>query len=53
MKINNRETMERAIGIIEGASFGAPQRVQEALAISVEMLEEVLADEADESEGAE
>lgn len=45
MKLNNRETMQRAIGIIEGASFGASSRVQDALAIACDMLDEILNDE--------
>ena len=47
MKSANRETMERAIGIIEGASYGASQRVMDALTIAVEMLDTVLNDEED------
>ncbi len=42
MTINNRETMQRAIGIIEGASYGANSRVQDALITAVEMLDTVL-----------
>ena len=42
MTAENRETMQRAIGIIEGASYGASQRVQEALVLAEEMLEAVL-----------
>ena len=45
MKLNNRETMQRAIGIIEGASYGANQRVQDALVLATEMLDSVLNDE--------
>ena len=49
MKTTNRETIERSIGIIEGASYGASQRVIDALSIAVEMLDTVLNDE-EESE---
>lgn len=45
MKDHNRETMQRAIGIIEGASYGANTRVQDALALATEMLDSVLNDE--------
>ena len=48
MKINSVETMQRALGIIEGASFGATARVQDALALAVEMLDEVLKSEVGE-----
>ena len=48
MTQNNRETMQRAIGIIEGASYGANSRVQDALITAVEMLDEVLKDEEKE-----
>lgn len=49
MTQNNRETMQRAIGIIEGVSWGAPQRVGDALAVACEMLDAIL---NDEEEGA-
>ena len=42
MKAENRETMERAIGIIDGASYGASQKVQDALVLACEILDEVL-----------
>lgn len=45
MKLNNRETMQRALGIIEGASFGVGSKVQDALALACEMLDSVLIDE--------
>ena len=44
MTLNNRETMQRAIGIIEGASYGASSRIQDALITAVEMLDAVLSD---------
>lgn len=47
MKLTNRETMQRAIGIIEGISFTVNTRVQDALALAVELLDSVLGDEED------
>lgn len=52
MKRNNRETLQRAIGIIEGASYGAKSNVQDALATALEMLDAVLDDETAEAETA-
>jgi hypothetical protein len=49
MKLDNRETMQRAIGIIEGVSWGAPQRVIDALSVAAEMLDAIL---NDKEEGA-
>lgn len=48
MTKSNRETMQRALGIIEGASFGANIRVQDALALACEMLDSVLNDEVEQ-----
>lgn len=45
MKLNNRETMQRAVGIIEGASWGAKPSVQEALALAIDLLDSILDDE--------
>ena len=45
MTLKNRETMQRALGIIEGASYGTNARVQDALALAVELLDSVLNDE--------
>jgi hypothetical protein len=45
MTQENRETMQRAIGIIEGASYGASSRMQDALLCACEMLDSVLNDE--------
>ena len=42
----NREMLQRAIGIIEGASFGAKSDIRDALALAVELLESILDDEA-------
>ena len=50
MKLTNRETMLRAIGIIEGVSFGAGSRVQDALALACELLDSVLNDEEEDGE---
>lgn len=47
MKQDNRETMQRALGIIEGASYGANSRVQDALLCACEMLDSVLKDEGE------
>lgn len=49
MTFNNRETMQRAIGIIEGVSWGASQRVVDALSVAAEMLDAIL---NDKEEGA-
>lgn len=49
MKQSNRETLQRAIGIIEGASWGASQRVIDALTVAAEMLDAIL---NDKEEGA-
>ena len=46
MTLKNRETIQRAVGIIEGASWGAKQSVQEALELAIELLDSVLDDEA-------
>lgn len=48
MKLDNRETMQRAIGIIEGVSWGASQRVIDALSVATEMLDAVLNDKDEE-----
>lgn len=45
MKMNNRETISRAIGIIEGVSYCANSRVKDALALARELLDSVLNDE--------
>ena len=50
MTQNNRENLQRAIGIIEGASFGASPKVQDALALACEILDSIADDEAEESE---
>ena len=50
MKTTNREAMHRAIGIIEGASFGANSRVQDALALATELLDSILSDEEEDGQ---
>ena len=50
MKQSNRETLQRAIGIIEGASYGASERVQDALTLAAELLDAVLIDEEKQEE---
>lgn len=45
MTQENRETMQRAIGTIEGAYCCASPKVQDALQCAVEMLEAVLESE--------
>ena len=48
MKTPNREAKQRALGIIEGASFGANSRVQDALALATELLDSILSDEEED-----
>ena len=45
MTKENRETMNRALGILEGASYGAAERVIDAISLAVEMLNNVLDEE--------
>ena len=45
MKIENREEMQRAIGIVEGVSFGVKGAAQDALALAIEILDKVLENE--------
>ena len=42
MTTENRETLQRTIGILEGASFGAEKRVGDALALACSLLDAVL-----------
>lgn len=42
MTDENKSTMERAIGIIEGLSYGVEERIQDALLTVCEMLENIL-----------
>lgn len=39
----NRETIQRAIGILEGAMFCTPQKVADAIATAAEILDALLA----------
>lgn len=48
MTRTNVEVLNRAIGMIEGASFGAPDKVQSALSCVVDMLEGILNDPEEE-----
>ncbi len=45
MTKENRETMNRALGILEGAYFVAPAKVQDALQAAIDMFDSVLNDE--------
>lgn len=40
--LTNRETLIRAVGIIEGVSWGSPDKVADALLAAVEMIDTVL-----------
>lgn len=42
MTLKDKETIQRALGIIEGASFGVSSPTADALVIAVEMIDEVL-----------
>lgn len=42
MTIQDKETIQRALGIIEGAICVAPKNVRNTLATAVEMIDEVL-----------
>lgn len=42
MTQENRETMQRALGIIEGAMYGASEKVQDALALATELIDSVM-----------
>ena len=42
MKLEERITIERAIGLIEGACFAASPEIQQALYCAVEMLDGVV-----------
>lgn len=45
MTKENRETMHRALGILEGAAFGAAERIGDAIALAVDMIDKVLEEE--------
>lgn len=42
MTQENRETMQRALGIIEGTMYGASERVRDALALATELIDSVM-----------
>ena len=42
MTQENRETIQRALGILEGVSYGAEERVQDAISLAVGMISAVL-----------
>lgn len=46
MTNDNRETIQRALGILEGVAYGAAERVQDAISLAVDMISEVLDKEA-------
>lgn len=48
MKQKNRETMERAIGIVEGLSWAAEGKMSEALTTVCEILDAAMRDEGTE-----
>jgi hypothetical protein len=50
MTAENRETVQRALGVLEGAAYGASQRVQEALYNAIETIDAVLAKEERDAE---
>lgn len=48
MKQKNRETMQKAIGVIEGLSWLVDSKTSEALFTVYEMLDTVMKDEVEE-----
>ena len=48
MSNENRETIQRALGILEGVAYGAAERVVDAISLAVEMISEVLDKEAND-----
>lgn len=46
MTQDDRETIQRALGILEGAAYGAAERVVDAIVLAVEMISDVLDKEA-------
>lgn len=51
MTINQKETIQRAVGIIEGASYFVSEKAAEALVTAVEMLDGVLSDAGADDRG--
>lgn len=45
MKSESRESIQRAIGIIEGISYTVGSRAQDALSTALEIIDAVLAEE--------
>lgn len=45
MKPHNRETLQRAIGIIDGVSYAVKNPVGDALTAAIELLDQILDDE--------
>ncbi len=50
MKAKNREELQRAVGIIEGVSYGAGKRIQDALCTALEVIDQVLMSEEEDDE---
>lgn len=48
--VENRETVQRALDILEGVAYGASQRVQDAIYNAIETIDTVLANEEREAE---
>ncbi len=51
MKATNRENLCRAVGIIEGASYGAAQRVIDAIDLAVNLIDSILDDDEEKEDG--
>ena len=51
MKTTNREVLCRTVGILEGVSYGAAQRVIDALAVAVELIDSVIDDDGEKEDG--
>ena len=49
MTQDNRERLQRAVGIIEGASYGANSKVQDALALACDIIDNILDDVGEQS----
>ena len=45
MKFESRESIQRAIGLIEGISYVVGSRAQDALTTAIEIIDAVLAEE--------
>jgi hypothetical protein len=48
MNQKNRETMQRAIGLVEGVAWASDEKQSDALMAVVEMLDTVMKDEEEE-----